>query len=162
LNMSRLTPAPECLRLPQLQAHLVARAGIRSPSSSALLTGTNIVAVLRDDAAVIDRAQVAARACASSGGIGRHGRVRNSRRTGCVGNGSPHTTRKEHHDEDPHSRTGNGHRLHRPGPAGPQGPAGPAGPQGAAGSAGLVFGPGNKYVKILVLATVDLDYEWPS
>jgi hypothetical protein len=26
----------------------------------------------------------------------------------------------------------------------------------------FVFGPGNGYVKILVLATVDLDYEWPS
>jgi hypothetical protein len=26
----------------------------------------------------------------------------------------------------------------------------------------FVFGPGNRYVKILVLATVDLDYEWPS
>jgi hypothetical protein len=26
----------------------------------------------------------------------------------------------------------------------------------------FVFGPGDRYVKILVLATVDLDYEWPS
>jgi hypothetical protein len=26
----------------------------------------------------------------------------------------------------------------------------------------FAFGPGSKYVKILVLATVDLDYEWPS
>ena len=25
----------------------------------------------------------------------------------------------------------------------------------------FVFGPGDRYVKILVLATVDLDYEWP-
>ena len=40
-------------------------------------------------------------------GISRRGRVRNSQRAGCVGNGSPHTTRKEHHHEDPHPRTGN-------------------------------------------------------
>jgi len=26
----------------------------------------------------------------------------------------------------------------------------------------FIFGPGDRYVKILVLATVDLDYEWPS